>query len=93
MPSSRPACPTVRGRAASSLARASLESPGTVSVIDIGQDQPLVAPEGIDVGGLALQIDVVFGIDLEMGGDGWVNGRELRPDRAHLGPADLGIGQ
>jgi hypothetical protein len=28
-PSSRPACPTVRGRAASSFERASLESPGT----------------------------------------------------------------
>ena len=56
--------------------------PGHVGIIDIGQDQPLVAPEGIDVGGLALEIDVVFRVDLEMDRDRWVNGRQLRPDAA-----------
>ena len=55
--------------------------PGHVGVVDIGQDQPLVATEGIDVGGLALEIDIVFGVDLEMDRDRWVNGRQLRPDR------------
>ena len=43
--------------------------------VDAGQNQPLVAPEGFDIGDLALQIDVVFRIDLKMDRDPWVNGR------------------
>jgi hypothetical protein len=31
-----------------------------------------------DVGGLALEIDIVLGVDLEMHGDGWIDGRQLR---------------
>src|SRR6267154_5677948 len=53
---------------------------GHASIIDIGQDQSLVAPEGIDVGSLALEVDVIFGVDLEVDGDRWINGGELRPD-------------
>src|ERR1700742_757400 len=37
-----------------------------VGVVDIGQDQSFVAAERIDVRGLALQIDVVFGVDLQV---------------------------
>ena len=43
--------------------------------IAAGQDQALVPPEGFDVRDLTLQIDVVFGIDLQMDRDRWVNGR------------------
>lgn len=59
--------------------------------INAGQDQPFVTPEGFDVSDLALQIDIVFGIDLKMDGDPLVNGRQLRPNGADLLPADLGI--
>src|SRR6267154_985708 len=55
-------------------------------VIDIAEDQPLVAAEGFDVGGLALEIDIVLGIDLEMDRDRWVNGRQFRPDAPDLRP-------
>jgi len=37
--------------------------------VGAGQNQSFVAPEGFDVSDLALQIDIVFGIDLEMDGD------------------------
>ena len=37
--------------------------------IDASQNQSFVAPEGFDVGDLTLQIDIVFGIDVEMDGD------------------------
>ena len=52
-----------------------------------------LAPEGVDVGGLTLQIDIVFGIDLEVDRDRRVNGRQLRPDRLDRRPLDLRIGQ
>src|SRR6185437_1286530 len=67
--------------------------PGYGRVLDVGQDQSLVTAEGLDVGDLALEVDVVFGIDLQMHRDRWVNGRQFRPDAAKLGPADLRIGQ
>jgi hypothetical protein len=43
--------------------------------IHAGQNQTFVTPEGFDVGDLALQIDIVFRVDLEMDSDPWVNGR------------------
>src|SRR5439155_2576465 len=38
-----------------------VREPGDIRIVDIGQDQALVAPEGIDVGRLALEIDIVLG--------------------------------
>lgn len=49
--------------------------PGHLGIVDIGQNQPFVAPEGVNVSGLALQIDIVFGVDLQMDRNRWVNGR------------------
>ena len=66
--------------------------PGHEGVIDIAQHQALVAAEGLDVGGLALEVDVILGVDFEMDGDRGVNGRQLRPDGADFGPADLRVG-
>ena len=83
-PSSRPACPTVRGRDGFELRTGLVGKPGDRAVIDISENQPFVASERIDVRDLALEIDVVFRIDLKMDRDRWVNGRQLRPD-----PADL----
>ena len=48
---------------------------GDIGVVDIGQNQSLVAPEGIDIGGLALEVDVVFRIDLEVDRYRGLNGR------------------
>ena len=46
-----------------------------------GQEQPLIAAVGGDVGGLAVEIDSVFGIDFEMHGDSRINARwHSRPD-------------
>src|SRR5581483_8633506 len=50
------------------------------SVVDLAEHEAFVATEGIDIGALALEIDVILGIDLEMDRDGGVNGRQLRPD-------------
>src|SRR5438552_1332091 len=43
--------------------------PGHPTVVDIAQDESLVAPEGVDVSGLALQVNIVFGVNFEMGRD------------------------
>src|SRR6266404_9472935 len=66
---------------------------GHHAVVDIADDQPLIASEGIDIGGLTLEIDVVFGFDLEMNRDRWLNGRQFGPDATYLRPADLRIGE
>lgn len=63
------------------------------TIVDPGQHQSLVAAERLDIGHLALEIDVIPGVDLDMGGNGWVNGRQFRPDAADFAPADLRIGQ
>src|SRR4051812_26725834 len=39
------------------------------AVIDPGEDQSLIATERVDVRGLAPEVDVVFGVDLEMNRD------------------------
>ena len=39
------------------------------TVVNITKHEAFVAAEGVDVGSLALQIDIVFCIDLEMAGD------------------------
>ena len=35
---------------------------GHVGIVNFRQDQTLIAAEGIDIGGLTLEIDIVFGI-------------------------------
>ena len=93
IPSRRPACPTVRGRANSKFRTGLIGKSGHHGVVDVAENQALVAAEGFDIRHLALEIDVVFCIDLEMHHDPWVNGRQFRPDAAYLRPADLRIGQ
>src|SRR3569832_1390997 len=61
--------------------------------IDAGQNQTFIPPEGLNVRDLALQIDVVFRIDLQMDGDTRVNSRQLRPNATDLLPANFGIGE
>ena len=67
--------------------------PRNEAVVDAIENQSLVASEGIDIGDLTLEIDVVLGIDLKMDRDACVNGRQFRLDGAHLLPSDLRIGQ
>jgi len=43
--------------------------PGYRGIVHVGEDQTLVAAERIDIGGLALEIDIIFGVDLDMGRD------------------------
>src|SRR5690242_8211140 len=66
---------------------------GHETVINVAQHHAFIASEGVDIGSLALEVDIVFRIDFQMDRNRWVNGRELGPDRPHLGPADLGIGE
>src|SRR6185295_15541601 len=40
--------------------------PRYLAVVNAGQDQALVAAEGVDVGSLALEIDVVLGVGLKV---------------------------
>src|SRR3979490_275681 len=45
--------------------------------------QTLVPPEGRDVGGLAAQVDIVLGIDLELPKDPGRKGGKARPDSSN----------
>ena len=53
---------------------------GHQTVVDITKDERFIAPEGIDVGDLALEVNVVLGIDFEMCRDALINRRKFRPD-------------
>ena len=76
----------VRGRAVCSLWRASFERPGSVVIINIvGQDEAFVAPIRCDVCRLTAEIDVVFGIDLELFRDLTVDFAKARPDPLQMG--------
>src|SRR5580692_2755028 len=59
----------------------------------LGQSHAFIAAIRLDVGGLATEINLVFGIDLELLGD---LGRQLakaRPDPCHIADADIRIRQ
>ena len=67
MPSMRPAWPMVRGRMRLQLLPDFVGQARQRRVVElVGQLEAFVAPIGCDVGGLAVQIDGVFGVDLEL---------------------------
>jgi hypothetical protein len=59
----------------------------------VRQREALVAAIGGDIGGLAREIDVVFGVDLDLRDDLWLKCSELRPDFRKIGDSDIRIGQ
>ena len=68
--------------------------PGHGRVVDLlRQFEAFVAPEGGDIRRLALQVDRIFRIGLELGGDRRRQLQELRPDAGDVRDAGLGIGQ
>ncbi len=67
---------------------------GQGRVIDRLRDHPcLVAAEGVDILGLAIEIDRIFGIDFHLRGGFGRDVRELGPDRPQAFYGNLGQGQ
>ena len=76
MPSSRPAWPMVRGRAAVSFCARLVGEAGHRRIVEVvRQREGFVAAIGGDVGRLAREIDVVFRVGLELLGDRRRRGR------------------
>ena len=70
-----------------------MESPARRVIDIVRQLEAFVAPVGIDVGGLAVQIDGIFRIDLELVGDlGSIAASSGQMPR-DVGHADRRIGQ
>ena len=94
MPSIRPAWPMVRGRIVSSFCRTSIDSAVIGRIVEIfRQLQAFVAPVGRDIGGLAVEIDRVLGVDLDLPRNRFGDFGELRPDPDGVRHADVRIGQ
>ena len=93
MPSSRAAWPRLAGRWRSSFWRTSVEGPGARRSRSRREWRALLLAEGRDVELLALDIDGVARVDLELRGDVRIEAADLGPDRASRATVDIGISQ
>ena len=90
----RPACPIVRGRIAASFCLHFVGQTRKRREVEIvRQLQAFVAPKSGDIGGLAIQVDRIFRIDLELLGNFRIELAEPRPDARQIPRTDRRIGQ
>ena len=91
MPSMACALAMVAGRMATSFWRSSADRPGISCVVDPVRDLAgLVAPNGLDVVALAVEVDRVLRVDVELIEDRRGQGADLGPDARDAGPSTPG---